>query len=44
MAQDSAEAQVLLFEEDRELHAAIIQLDESFFGGRIMPGDYLHTG
>lgn len=28
--QDSAEAQVLLFEEDRELHAAIIQLDEKY--------------
>ncbi|MFJ7935762.1 RNA polymerase sigma factor [Sporosarcina sp. NPDC096371] len=29
-AQDSAEIQVLLFEEDRELHEAIIQLDEKY--------------
>lgn len=28
--QNSAEAQVLLFEEDRELHTAIIQLDEKY--------------
>lgn len=28
--QHSAEAQVLLFEEDRELHVAIIQLDEKY--------------
>lgn len=28
--QDSAEAQVLLFEEDRELHKAIVQLDEKY--------------